>query len=95
MDEFMEDILTPTELEKIVTRWQIIKQLSRGVPQREIAKKLGVSIAKITRGSRELRDKKGGFNQVLEKYYKKKQSYGFQVDQINNTEQLVAEHGTY
>lgn len=65
MDEFMEDILTPAEFEEIVTRWQIVKQLSKGVPQREIAKKLGVSIAKITRGSRELRDKKGGFWKVL------------------------------
>lgn len=65
MDGFIEDILTPAEFEKIVTRWQIIKQLSKGVPQREIAKNLRVSIAKITRGSRELRDKKGGFWTVL------------------------------
>lgn len=61
----MEDILTPTEFEEIVTRWQIIKQLSKGVPQRKIAKNLKVSITKITRGSRELRDKKGGFWKVL------------------------------
>lgn len=47
----MEDILTPTEFEEIVTRWQIIKQLTKGVPQRKIAIGLGVSIAKITRGS--------------------------------------------
>jgi len=65
MREFVEDILTPAEFEEVLTRWQIIKQLSKGVPQREIAKKLGVSIAKITRGSRELRDKKGGFNKIL------------------------------
>ena len=65
MDGFMEDILTPKEFEEIVTRWQIIKQLAKGVPQRKIAVGLGVSIAKITRGSRELRDKQGGFWQVL------------------------------
>lgn len=65
MDGFMEDILTPAEFEDIVTRWQIIKQLSRGVPQRKIAISLGVSIAKITRGSRELLDKNGGFWRVL------------------------------
>lgn len=65
MDGFMEDILTPAEFEDIVTRWQIIKQLSKAVPQRKIAVGLGVSIAKITRGSRELRDKQGGFWQVL------------------------------
>lgn len=66
MDGFMEDILTPAEFGEIVTRWQIIKQLSKEVPQRKIAKNLGVSIAKITRGSRELRDKKGGFWKVLQ-----------------------------
>ena len=65
MDGFMEDILTPAEFEEIVTRWQIIKQLANGVPQRKIAANLGVSIAKITRGSRELRNKQGGFWQVL------------------------------
>lgn len=65
MDGFMEDILTPKEFEEIVTRWQIIKQLAKGVPQRKIATNLSVSIAKITRGSRELRDEKGGFWQAL------------------------------
>jgi len=67
MSELLEDILTPGEFEEIITRWQIIKELSRGVPQREIAAKLKVSIAKITRGSRELRNKNGGFWQVLKK----------------------------
>lgn len=65
MTQFIEDILTPVEFEKIITRWQIIKQLAKGVPQREIAKRLRISIAKITRGSRELRDKNGGFNKIL------------------------------
>lgn len=67
MDEFLEAILTPDEFDDIVIRWQIIKQLAKGVPQRKIAKTLGVSIAKITRGSRELRNAKGGFWKVLKK----------------------------
>lgn len=65
MSGFVEGILTPAELKEIVTRWQIVKQLVKGVPQRTIAKNLGVSIAKITRGSRELLDKSGGFWKVL------------------------------
>lgn len=69
--EFLIDLLTPKEFKEIITRWQIIKQLSMGVPQRKIAKNLNVSIGKITRGSRELLDKKGGFNQVLRTYYSK------------------------
>ena len=64
---FLEDILTPTEYKEIPVRWQIVQQLARGIPQREIAKNLHVSIATITRGSRELLNKKGGFQQVIKK----------------------------
>ena len=64
---FLEDILTPTEYKEIPMRWQIVKQLAKGISQREIAKNLNVSVATITRGSRELLNKKGGFWQVLKK----------------------------
>lgn len=62
---FLNDILSPAEYEDIIKRWQIIKELSTGKPQRDIAKKLHVSIAKITRGSRELSNPKGGFQKAL------------------------------
>lgn len=62
---FLSDILTPGEFADIALRWQIIKQLDRGVPQRDIARDLGVSIAKITRGSKELQNEKGGFIKIL------------------------------
>lgn len=65
MDEFLSDLLTPAEYEDIVKRWQIVKQLSNGIPQRQIAKNLRLSIAKVTRGSRVLLDKNGGFNRIL------------------------------
>jgi len=51
---FLKDILTPAELDDVVLRLQIIKMLRAGTPQREIAKKLGISVAKVTRGSRAL-----------------------------------------
>ena len=69
---FLIDILTPAEYKEIGVRWQIVKQLAEGIPQRRIAENLNVSIATITRGSRELLDKKGGFHQVLQKISKKK-----------------------
>lgn len=72
MDDFLEDLLTPAEFLDIIVRWQIIKLLSQGLPQRKISEKLKVSIAKITRGSRELQDKKGGFWQILDKLNDKK-----------------------
>lgn len=68
--ELLKDLLTPQEFEEIATRWQLIQLLDTGMPQREISKKLGVSISKITRGSRELLDPKGGFRQVLDRYQK-------------------------
>lgn len=65
LDDFLADILTPNEYEEIVKRWQIVKQLDQGVTQRQIAKNLQISLAKISRGSRMLLNKKGGFNQIL------------------------------
>ena len=67
LESFLEDLLTPAELEDVVKRWRIVSMLDAGIPQREIAATLGVSLSKITRGSRELLDKKGGFAKVLAK----------------------------
>ena len=64
-EDFLVDLLTPTEWREVVLRWQLVKQLNAGVHQRDIAKNLGVSIAKITRGSRVLLNKNGGFNKIL------------------------------
>ena len=67
LDSFLTDLLTPVEYTEIKKRWEIIKMLDRGVNQHEIAKKLGVGIATVTRGSRELHDTNGGFRKVLNK----------------------------
>lgn len=69
MDAFLSDLFTPGEYNDVVARLQIVKQLNRAVPQRDIARGLGVSISKVTRGSRELLDKKGGFRKILDKFY--------------------------
>jgi TrpR family trp operon transcriptional repressor len=68
MRRFLESILTPRELEEIRGRWQVVTLLSRGISQRRIAKKLGLSLCKITRGSRELRKRNSAFQRVLENY---------------------------
>lgn len=59
---FLRAILTPQELREIPTRLMIVKLLKQGVPQREIASRLRVGIATVTRGSRELA--KGNFRNV-------------------------------
>jgi TrpR family trp operon transcriptional repressor len=58
--EFLDGILTPKEREEIPVRLQIVKLLKKGVPQHEIASKLGVGIATVTRGSKEIA--KGNFS---------------------------------
>lgn len=62
---FLKNILTPAELDEIATRLQIVKLLKKGIPQREIVKKLGVSIGTVSRGARELKYGEQGFNQIL------------------------------
>jgi TrpR family transcriptional regulator, trp operon repressor len=63
--ELLIDLLTPAEYKDLAVRWQIVKQLNKKISQRKISKSLGVSVATITRGSRELLNKKGGFNSAL------------------------------
>ena len=66
-EKLLEDILTPQELASVAERWQLIRELAKGTPQREIAAKLGISISKITRGSRMLQYGGGGFAKFLKK----------------------------
>ena len=67
MLEFIKDILTPAELDDIALRWQIIKRLNKGETHRAIAGDLNIGISTVNRGSRELRNKKGGFALMLKK----------------------------
>ena len=48
-------LLTENELADVAKRLQIITLLKQGVPQRQIADKLGVGIATVTRGSHHLK----------------------------------------
>lgn len=58
-------LLTPQEREKIVLRWKLVCLLQQGITQRAIAAKLGVSLCKITRGSRELKFGPEAFRAVV------------------------------
>lgn len=66
----IEDLFTPQEVASLAERWQLIQELDKGTPQRDIAQKLGVSISKITRGSRMLQFGSGGFAYFLKKLKK-------------------------
>lgn len=59
METVLRALLTVSELADVANRLQIMDMLKQGVPQRQIADKLGVGIATVTRGSRHL--KQGGY----------------------------------
>lgn len=50
----LEGILTPKELMEIPTRLKIVRMLKEGTPQHRIAEELGIGIATVTRGSKEI-----------------------------------------
>ncbi len=64
-EDFLSNILTPPEKEEIARRLQIVKMLMKGVPQREVAEKLGVSVGTVSRGARELKYGAKGFEKIL------------------------------
>ncbi len=54
--KLLEELLTPAEVRDISLRFASLKCLSSGQTQRQIAANLGISLCKITRGSRVLKD---------------------------------------
>jgi TrpR family trp operon transcriptional repressor len=66
IESFLRCLLTPAETADIAARWALVKALDQGMPQREIAKNLGLSLCKITRGSRELKKEDSAFRRILE-----------------------------
>jgi TrpR family trp operon transcriptional repressor len=69
---FLESILTPRERAEIAGRWLLVKLLDQGVSQRHVAKRLGMSLCKITRGSRELRRRPSAFKAVLDEHARRR-----------------------
>ena len=54
---FFKELLTESEIETLSKRWRIMRMLVEGSTQREIANELGVSLCKVTRGSKILKNK--------------------------------------
>ena len=72
LERLMEEILTPSEVDALVLRWELLKLLHKGIPQREIARILGISLCKITRGSRELKKDSSAIKEILKRLDDKK-----------------------
>lgn len=65
MDDVLSNLLTPQELEEMSLRLQIFIGLLNNKSQRQLAKELNVSLATVSRGSRELKYGRPGLKKVL------------------------------
>lgn len=57
IEDFVESLFTPDEIDEFETRIKIVKLLLAGKPQRDIAEELNVGIATVSRGASELKRK--------------------------------------
>jgi Trp operon repressor len=67
MDDLINGLLTPSEIEEVVFRWRLVRLLLKGHTQRAISDELGVSLGKISRGSRLLKYGPPGFRHLAER----------------------------
>jgi TrpR family trp operon transcriptional repressor len=68
IEGFLRSILTGNEIDEISSRWELVKLLKDGMTQRKISERLGLSLCKITRGSRELKKANSPFEIMIERY---------------------------
>jgi TrpR family trp operon transcriptional repressor len=66
-ERFLRELLTPAEVEGISFRWELVKRLDQGQTQRAIAAELGLSLCKITRGSRILKNPDSALRAFLDR----------------------------
>lgn len=63
---FLHSILTKYEIEEVASRWELVKLIDAGMSQRKIANSLGLSLCKITRGSKELKKEDSAFKKFID-----------------------------
>lgn len=61
----LNELLTESELSDVIQRWNILKMLNKKESQRNISKTLSVSLCKVTRGSKILKNEKSIIGQIL------------------------------
>jgi TrpR family transcriptional regulator, trp operon repressor len=67
MRRLFTEIFTSAELDDLSLRWKLLAELSEGRTQRDISKRLGISLCKITRGARLLKDEKSVLRSIFKK----------------------------
>lgn len=66
LDNILDLLLTPKEYQEISNRVEIFKKLDQGETQRDISNDLDVSVATVTRGSREMQNKPEKVQKLLD-----------------------------
>lgn len=66
--EFLKSILTQNEVDEIAARWALVRLIDDGMSQRKISRELGLSLCKITRGSKELKKRGSAFKRMIVTY---------------------------
>lgn len=72
ISQFLSEICSPAECRSIASRWQLMKLLEQGETQRAIANKLHLSLCKITRGAKYLKDENSVLRREVQKVACKK-----------------------
>lgn len=62
MGRLLNGLFTPAEIQEFANRLEIVRQLKQGKSQRQVAQNLGVGIATVSRGSKEI--KLGNFENI-------------------------------
>ncbi|NNM67451.1 MAG: transcriptional regulator [Spirochaetales bacterium] len=65
VQSFLASLFTAREVRDIAARWELVHRLALGETQRQIAQELGMSLCKITRGSKELKKTDSPFKKML------------------------------
>lgn len=68
IEDFLSGLFTAAEVREMGKRWALVRLLDDGMSQRNIAKNLGLSLCKITRGSKELKKSESPFRSMIELY---------------------------
>jgi len=68
LKDFLRAILTPQEYSAVASRWALVRLLDSGMTQRKISETLGLSLCKITRGSKEMKKEQSSFRKMIDIY---------------------------
>ena len=64
VEQFLDNLCTPSELEAMADRWLIVDKLTQKMPYRAIAEQTGASVTTVTRVARCLNEEDSGYKMV-------------------------------